>query len=129
LAEEFKPEIIIANGGSDSHFADMLGGLGLTVKEFYDVASLVSETADRVCGDKLVIVPGSGYNPKVLPACWYALIAGAVGLDKPEVEENYTVPEEPTECRRTVEKIIDELKRLLRKHWTCFGGFSLNAVP
>ncbi|MGQ9625115.1 MAG: histone deacetylase family protein [Candidatus Bathycorpusculaceae bacterium] len=34
LAEEFKPEIIIANGGSDPHFADMLGDLGLTVKGF-----------------------------------------------------------------------------------------------
>jgi acetoin utilization protein AcuC len=32
LAEEFKPEIIIANGGSDPHFADMLGDLSLTVK-------------------------------------------------------------------------------------------------
>jgi acetoin utilization protein AcuC len=126
LAEEFKPEIIIANGGSDSHFADNLGGLSLTVKGFYDLACLITETADRVCDAKLVLVPGSGYNPKVLPACWYALIAGAVGLDKPRVEEIY---KEPKECRRTVEKTIDELKRLLRKHWTCFSGFSLNTVP
>ncbi len=126
LAEEFKPEIIIANGGSDSHFADNLGGLGLTVEGFYDVACLVGETADRVCDGKLVLVPGSGYDPKVLPSCWYALIAGAVGLDKPGTEDTYR---EPKECRRAVEKTIDELKRLLRKHWTCFGGFSLNVVP
>jgi len=129
LAEEFKPEIIIANGGSDSHFADMLGGLGLTVEGFYDVSRLVSETADRVCDGKLVLVPGSGYNPKVLPTCWYSLIAGVIGLNELGVEEIYKVPEEPSECRRTVEKTVDELKRLLRKHWTCFGGFSLNIIP
>ena len=129
LAEEYKPEIIIANGGSDSHFADMLGGLGLTVKGFYEIAQLVSATADRVCDGKLVIVPGSGYNPKVLPSCWYALIAGAVGLTELGVEEACKVPEEPKDCRRTVEKTLDELKRLLRKHWTCFGGYSLNVVP
>jgi len=34
LAEEFKPEVIIANGGSDPHLADMLGNLGLTVGGF-----------------------------------------------------------------------------------------------
>ncbi|MDI6811876.1 MAG: histone deacetylase, partial [archaeon] len=34
LAKEFKPQIIIRNGGSDSHFADTLTRLGLTVKGF-----------------------------------------------------------------------------------------------
>ena len=30
MAEEFRPDTIIANGGRDSHFAGMLGSLGLT---------------------------------------------------------------------------------------------------
>jgi acetoin utilization protein AcuC len=129
LAEEFNPEIIIANGGSDPHFADMLGDLSLTVKGFFNLSRLVRETADRVCGGKLVLVPGSGYNPEVLPSCWYALIAGAVGLKEINIEEAHKPPQEPAQCRRTVEGTIDELKRLLRKHWACFGGFALNAVP
>jgi acetoin utilization protein AcuC len=129
LAEEFKPEIIIANGGSDPHFADMLGDLSLTVKGFFDISCLIRETADRVCDGKLVLMPGSGYNPKVLPLCWYALVAGAVGLKEINVEDPYNPPKEPPQCRRTVEKTVDELKRLLRKYWSCFGGFALNAVP
>jgi len=120
LAEEFKPEIIIANGGSDPHFADMLGNLSLTVKGFFDISRLIGETADRVCGGKLVLIPGSGYNPKVLPLCWYALVAGVVGLKAINVEDPYTPPKEPPQCRRTVEKTVDELKRLLKKHWSCF---------
>jgi len=129
LAEEFKPEIIIANGGSDSHFADMLGDLNLTVKGFFEVAKLIRETAGHVCGGKLVLMPGSGYNPNILPLCWYALVAGVVGLKEVNVEDPYPLPKEPPQCRRTVERTLDELKRLLRRYWACFGGFSINVVP
>jgi acetoin utilization protein AcuC len=129
LAEEFKPQIIIANGGSDSHFADALGDLNLTVKGFFGLSCLVRETADRICDGKLIVIPGSGYNPRVLPLCWYALAAGTVGLKEISVEELETPPRESAQCRKTVEKTIDELKRLLRNHWACFGGFTMNAHP
>lgn len=129
LAEEFKPEIIIANGGSDPHFADMLGDLNLTVKGFFNISSLIRGIADKVCGGKLVLMPGSGYNPKVLPPCWYALIAGTVGLKEINAEDPSTPPQEPSQCRRTVQKTVDELKRLLRRHWSSFGSFGINIVP
>lgn len=128
LAEEFKPQIIVANGGSDAHFADMLGDLGLTVKGFFSMSSLIRETADRICDGRLVLMPGSGYNPKVLPLCWYALIAGVVGLESISVEEVYAVPEEPSHCRKTVQRTVDELKRLLRKYWVCFGGSTVSGI-
>lgn len=129
VAEEFNPQIIIANGGSDAHFADMLGDLNLTAKGFFDVARLIGETADRVCKGKLILVPGSGYNPQVLPCCWYALAAGAMGLKQIDLEETEQPPKEPAQCRKTVEKTVDELKRSLRKHWTGFGGFAMSTVP
>jgi acetoin utilization protein AcuC len=122
LAEEFKPQIIIANGGSDSHFADTLGSLNLTSTGFFDLASFIGKTADDVCDGKLIIIPGSGYNPQVLPLCWYALAAGVVGLKEIIMKEVEKPPEEPAQCRRTVETTIDEIKRLLREYWTCFGG-------
>jgi len=120
LAEEFKPEIVIANGGSDPHFADMLGDLSLTVKGFFDISRVIRATADRVCGGKLVLMPGSGYNPKVLPLCWYALVAGVVGLKEINVKDPYNPPQEPPFCRKKVESTIDELKSLLKKKWACF---------
>jgi acetoin utilization protein AcuC len=129
LADEFRPDVIVANGGSDSHFADMLGGLGLTAKGFFEVSRLIRETADRVCGGRVVLMPGSGYNPEVLPICWYALVAGIVGMKELNVRETSAAPVEPLGCRRIVEKTLDELKRLLRRHWSCFGGFSLNVIP
>jgi acetoin utilization protein AcuC len=121
LAEEFKPEIIIANGGSDSHFADMLGDLSLTAHGFFRLSCLIRETAQKVCGGRLVLLIGSGYNPKVLPLCWYALAAGVVGLERISVKEPYTPPVEPPYVRRKVENVIDELKGLLKKWWKCFS--------
>ncbi len=119
LAKEFKPEIIIGTGGSDAHFADTLGGLRLTVKGFFDISRLIKETAENTCKGKFVLMIGSGYNPTVLPLCWYALIAGAVGLSEIKVTDPSAAPKELPYCRRKVDETLRELKRLLRAHW-CF---------
>jgi acetoin utilization protein AcuC len=128
LAEEFKPQIIITNGGSDPHFADTLGSLRLTTNGFFSIAKIIRQTADNVCNGKLIMIPGSGYNPNVLPSCWYALAAGAVGLKKINAKEPYDPPKEPANCRKQVESTVDDLKRLLRKHWACFGGSTISGV-
>jgi len=120
LALEFKPEIILGNGGSDSHFADMLGSLGLTVNGFFRLSQTVVSVAEKVCGGKIVLMVGSGYNPEVLPPCWYALAAGVVGLEKIDVKEPYTPPVEPEYCHRIVTKTLTELKQILKKYWRCF---------
>jgi acetoin utilization protein AcuC len=120
LAEEFKPEIILANGGSDPHFADMLGNLGLTVNGFFELSRTIAVVAENVCGGKLVLMVGSGYNPTVLPPCWYALTAGVAGLEKIGVGDPYAPPVEPEGCHRMVRETLAELKRILKKYWQCF---------
>jgi len=120
LAKEFKPELIVGNGGSDPHFADMLGNLGLTVQGFFGISKTLIHTAEKVCDGKLVLMPGSGYNPEVLPQCWYALSAGVVGFENIDVKDPYTPPVEPDFVRPKVEETIRELKRLLKKYWKCF---------
>lgn len=120
LSEEFKPELIIANGGSDSHFADMLGSLGLTVNGFFNLSRTIVEMAEKVCDGRLVLMPGSGYNPAVLPPCWYALTAGVVGLETISVGDPATPPVEPKWVRPTVGNTLKELKGLLKKYWRCF---------
>jgi hypothetical protein len=56
-------------------------------------------------------------------------VAGVVGLTEIGVKDPYELPKEPVHCRKTVERTLDELKRLLRKRWSCFGGFGLNIMP
>lgn len=120
LAEEFKPDLIVANGGSDPHFADTLGSLQLTVNGFFNVSRTIAHVAEKVCQNKLVLMPGSGYNPTVLPPCWYALTAGVVGLEAINVSDPYTPPAESNMARKTVKNTLANLKRILRKYWKCF---------
>jgi len=120
MAEEFSPELMITNGGSDPHFADMLGNLGLTVKGFFKISQTVKAVAEKVCEGKVILMPGSGYNPAVLPQCWYALAAGIVGLETIDAADPYTPPVEPSFVRPKVKETLANLKRILRKHWKCF---------
>jgi len=120
LAEEFKPDLIVANGGSDPHFADTLGSLRLTVNGFFNLSQTIAHVAEKVCQNKLVLMPGSGYNPTVLPPCWYALTAGVVGLETINVSDPYTPPVESDLARRTVRNMLVNLKRILQKYWKCF---------
>jgi acetoin utilization protein AcuC len=120
LAREFKPSIILANGGSDPHFADILGSLALTVNGFFDLSKLVASMAEELCEGRLALLVGSGYNPAVLPACWYALAAGIAGVETIEVPEPSTASAEPPWCRERVEATVNESRRILGKYWKCF---------
>ncbi|MCW3982195.1 MAG: histone deacetylase [Candidatus Bathyarchaeota archaeon] len=120
LAKEFKPDVILANGGSDPHFADILGSLSLTVDAFFDLSTVIAEVAKSVCGGRLVLLIGSGYNPKVLPRCWYALAAGAADLESIGVADNAEPPVEPPWCSERVKATMRELKGFLKDHWKCF---------
>lgn len=120
LAREFKPNIILANGGSDPHFADILGSLALTINGFFDLSRLVASMADEVCEGRLALLIGSGYNPAVLPACWYALAAGVAGVEKIKVPDPSPPPAEPPWCRERVETTVKEARRILGKYWKCF---------
>lgn len=120
LAEEFKPDLIVANGGSDPHFADTLGSLRLTVNGFFNLSQTIAHVAEKVCQNKLVLMPGSGYNPTVLPPCWYALTAGVVGYESIDVSDPYTPPVESDMARRTVKNTLANLKQILKKYWKCF---------
>ncbi len=122
LAEEFKPDIIIANGGSDAHFADHLGSLGLTAKGFFEISRIISEVSKKVCSGKTILLITSGYNISVLPYSWYALASGIAEyeLNKDAIEDYYPAPRDPYQNQREVEAIVKELKGILKQYWNCF---------
>jgi acetoin utilization protein AcuC len=120
LAKEFQPEIIIANGGSDPHFADILGSLSITIDGFFKLSKLIVKTSEELCKGRVVFLVGSGYNPSVLPSCWYALTAGVVGLKKIEIKDQTDPPIVPPWCHKQVEATVKKLKHILQKYWKCF---------
>ncbi|MEM3608317.1 MAG: histone deacetylase [Candidatus Bathyarchaeia archaeon] len=118
LAEEYKPDIIIRNGGSDPHFADMLGSLKLTLEGFKLIGAETRKAADKICHGRLVSLIGSGYNRKVLPYAWLALISGATGVEV-KLEEPIRKPSEEIHLSRLDEtlRVIGEVKKRIRSYW------------
>ena len=61
VTQEFGPQIIIRNGGSDPYFADGLARLGLPIKGFRMIGEKVREMAE-ICGGRVIDLIASGYN-------------------------------------------------------------------
>jgi acetoin utilization protein AcuC len=119
LAFEFKPQIIVRNGGSDPHFDDQLTELGLTVKGFRMIGEKTREIA-TLCDGKVVDLITSGYNEKVLPSAWLALISGLAGFE-PGIKESEPVPQRVISDTVLAEtgRVIGDVKSSLKDYWTC----------
>jgi acetoin utilization protein AcuC len=120
LTEEFKPQIIIRNGGSDPHFDDGLTQLGLPVKGFRMIGERVRKMA-QTCQDKHIDLIASGYNKTVLPHAWLALISGLAGFQVP-MEEPVPIPQRLQKGLRLEEtkRVIAQIKNNVRQYWQCF---------
>ncbi|MDO8687488.1 MAG: histone deacetylase [Dehalococcoidales bacterium] len=121
VVQEFKPQIIIRNGGSDPHFADTLTNLGLSLEGLRMLGEKVREMAN-ICDGKVIDLIGSGYNTKVLPYGWLALIAGLGGIEL-NIAEPEPVPPgfSPDPTLAGTEKVIAEVRRQLKDYWRCLG--------
>ncbi len=120
LAEGFNPEIIIRNGGSDPHFADELTNLGLTLNGLRMIGRKVRETADKVCHGKVVDLPGSGYNPRVLPYGWLSLVCGVAKINI-ELEEPFLFSLRTDYELEETKAVVAEVKENLKAYWRCFA--------
>lgn len=120
LVKEFRPQIIVRNGGSDPHFDDQLTMLGLSVEGFRMVGDKVREMA-YVCDGKVIDLIASGYNEKILPYAWLALISGLAGwklsVGEPEpVPQRFLTDSALTQTQKVIQEVIDNLKPF----WSCF---------
>ncbi len=118
VAEEFQPQIVVRNGGSDPHFSDGLTSLGLSIEGLRMIGQKTREIA-QLCQGKSVDLITSGYNRNVLPYAWLALISGIAGID-------ITIEEPEAPVRRIAEdaislaetrSVIEVVKSCLKDHW------------
>jgi len=119
IAEEFKPQIIMRNGGSDPHFSDGLTSLGLPVEGFRMIGAKVREMSE-LCQGKAIDLIASGYNREVLPYAWLALICGFAGIET-HVEEPVEIPQRYQRdlAFTETESVITSVKKCLKDHWEC----------
>jgi acetoin utilization protein AcuC len=120
VTNEFEPEIIIRNGGSDPYLNDQLTQLGLPIRGFRMIGERVRELAQTCHGNEIDLI-ASGYNETVLPYAWLALISGLAGLEI-AIEEHEPLPERYRKDLAVddTEKVVRTLKETLKEYWGCF---------
>lgn len=116
---EFKPQLIIRNGGSDPHFADGLTNLGMTLEGFRMVGEKTRKLADELCSGRQIDLIASGYNEKVLPYAWLNLISGMAGSNL-DLQEPEPVPASLNTgaALNGTKKIVAEVKKNLKDYWS-----------
>jgi acetoin utilization protein AcuC len=115
LVKEFKPQLIIRNGGSDPHPSDKITQLGLTLKGFKYIGRSVRELS-KVCDGKEVDLICSGYKPEVLSRAWVALISGLAGVDV-NLKEPFPLDLKKAHVFEEVQKVVVNVKRNLKSYW------------
>ena len=117
LTEEFKPQIIIRNGGSDPHFNDGLTRLGLPVRGFRMIGERVRKMAET-CQGKLIDLIASGYNKNVLPYAWLALLSGLADFQV-SPEEPAPIPQRFRKdlCLEETKNVVAQLRENIKEYW------------
>lgn len=124
VAKEFKPDIIIRNGGCDPHYSDELTNLGMDLKGLKMVGKIVRETAD-LTNSRIIDLVVSGYS-KLVQYGWLAIIAGVSQIDidfnKIVTEPRKIVPSWAKEesLFSNTKNVINEIKKEFKDYWRCF---------
>jgi acetoin utilization protein AcuC len=121
LIDEFDPEFIIRNGGSDPLYTDVLTNLGLDLDSLSALNRQVSEEA-RSRNIPLLDLFLSGYGPYVTEG-WLAIVRGILQVDMQlEIPENRIIISDEKLERMThdMRRTLEELKRNLGAYWEVF---------
>jgi len=108
LAEEFKPQAILASAGFDAHHEDLLGGMKLTREGYAGIAQLLLDAARRLCDGRLLFVLEGGYNVEASAEALGAIVAVMTG------KKAATDAGPPG---RRYKDSVDRTRSLLAPHW------------
>jgi len=67
-AMRFKPQLILVSAGYDSHWADELAMMQVSVTGSAQMVKIIKQIADELCNGRLVFSLEGGYNLTALPA-------------------------------------------------------------
>jgi acetoin utilization deacetylase AcuC-like enzyme len=62
LVRRFAPEFLLVSAGFDAHFADPLAHLLFSAHGYYDIAKLLRELSDELCGGRILYALEGGYD-------------------------------------------------------------------
>ncbi len=120
IAEEFKPQVMIRNGGADPHYSDQLTMLGLDMAGLKMVCRHVGDLS-RSLEVPLLDLSISGYGGHT-PYGWLSMLAGTAGhpYEVDYSERGLVYPDWLSErgVRAAAASVLGDLKRTLSDHWS-----------
>jgi acetoin utilization protein AcuC len=91
LFEWFKPEVVVAQLGVDTHYSDPLTSLNMTLSGYTYLVRRINELAGLYSGGRLLALGGGGYNMEVVPVAWASVLCILRGQPLPEYLPPYWV--------------------------------------
>ncbi|MCJ8503589.1 acetoin utilization protein AcuC [Kocuria flava] len=114
LLRQFRPEVLVTQHGCDSHFADELTHLRVSVDGQRQAALSLAGLADELCEGRWLATGGGGYNcHDVVPRSWthlVGIVAGhpvAVGAAVPQPWREHVLATYGVEAPRTMGDDVD----------------------
>ena len=108
LARRFQPQLMLCSAGYDPHWGDLLGGLLMTDRGFFDLTQRLVDLANDLCEGKLVLTLEGGYG---LDGLAYGVVASCAALLGDRVFDDPVGP--PPRAPRPIEAgYLDQLRAL-----------------
>ncbi len=82
----FNPQLILVSAGYDTHWADGLAMMQVSVTGFAQMVRIIKELADELCSGRLVLTLEGGYNLTALAAsvkATFDVLLGNASIDDP----------------------------------------------
>jgi acetoin utilization protein AcuC len=121
LWDEFEPEIVIRNGGSDPLYTDVLTNLGLDLESLTELIALIRTKAAESQVPLLDLFL-SGYGPYVTEG-WLAIVRGILGAEMDlEIPENRIMisDEKMEQMTGELERTLEKIENNLSPYWEVF---------
>jgi acetoin utilization protein AcuC len=91
LFEWFRPEAVVAELGTDTHYSDPLTSLNVTLRGYTTMVRRIVELTNLYAKGRLLALGGGGYNLAVVPTAWTCALTIMRGDPLPEYLPPYWV--------------------------------------
>ncbi len=107
LFEWFRPEVVVAQLGVDTHYSDPITSMNLTLPGYRDIVSRIKTLTDEHAEGRLLALGGGGYNLELVPLAWAIAFQVITGETIPDALPTWWVEFCRTMLGRSRESLVD----------------------
>ena len=120
IARQHQPDLLMVSSGLDPSRSDPLGRMVVSAEGFRTMTRLMLQTAEELCGGRLVIVHEGGYSESYAPYCGLAVIEELSGV-KSAIEdpaaESVAGLRPSREVSLDTERALQEIREVQSRYW------------